>query len=1408
MVKKLTSAILLLLILLLGGVPALADDGPVVEWERTFGDGGDDMFYSVQQTTDGGYILAGYTDSFGNGYQAYLVKTDAQGILQWEKAFGGSGDDCAYSVQQTTNGGYILAGYTNTGGKRKAYMVKTDTQGNLQWEKTLGRESSYAYSVQQTSDGGYILAGFSSADGIILVKTDAQGNLQWERDYFVGASPSVQQTSDGGYILVATEWYYYYGTKSRALLQKMDAQGRVQWSRTFSGRGACSVQQTTDGGYILAGHTFSDSRYNIRSVACLIKTDAQGNLQWEKTFGGIGNNYAYSVQQTSDGGYILAGGTYSSGNGGQACLIKTDAQGNLQWEKTFGGSSYKCFYSVQQTPDEGYVLVGGKYPSEGSSQAYLVKLGSDSLLPVESISAYPDIINLAVGETQQLTVTATLSDSTTKDVTGSAAYSIDNASVATVNNSGLVTAVFPGTATITVTYQNKTATVPVTVTSPVVVESISVAPAALSMVAGQAQQLTVTAHKSDGSTENVTGSATYQSSNESVTTVTDTGEVTAVSPGTATINVTYQDKTATVSVEVVELSSVLPQGDIIVLKVPQHLQPVTYDCAAGFTVTENGVNVPVVKVEVKDGTDGWPYSEVWLYLERPVTMGSDVVVEYNADPEHPIVPAGGGSGGSGDPGGGSGGGTEVVIPTSTVVVNHSTAPFTIERSTVYVPSSGDVVYVNLPTRVNAVDYQGGAGFTIHTGSVTVPVTRVVTEGTQLRIYPEYRIPSGEPVSITYTPVEGYEITTVGGAPLVVTTNPVVVTNESSAPLAFYDPVVSSDGTTVTMTVPADLGSVTYEGNAGFRVYVNGQEIPVVKVELDGNKIILYLGAPLVAGQPVEVSYSPVGGQPIATPGNALPEQSAAGDNRSEVTLVGLEVEPAAVNVEEGASQQLKVTARYSSGVAVDVTGLAAYESDNTSVARVSGDGLVTGVGAGTANITVTYGGQTAVVPVTVVNRAPVLESVSVVPARVDLAAGETRQLAVTAHYSDGSTRDVTSQAGYSSGDVSVATVNSSGLVTGKAQGSTTITVSYQGKTATVPVTVAAPAVESISAVPNPVTLAAGRSQQLTVTAVLSDGTKRDVTDQSGYSVDNTGIAVVSAGGLVTGKAQGSATITVSYQGKTTTVPVTVTAPVVEALTVEPGIVTLAAGGSRQLAVTARLSDGSTRDVTDESSYQVGNSTVAAVSGSGLVTGLAPGNTSITVSYAGQTVTVPVTVNAPPADLTGVSVQPNPLVLYRGSSQRLKVTENYSDNSSIDVTSFAGFQSSDPSVAKVDSFGLVTGVKEGTATILVTYKGEVYPVPVTVNPVVVTGPTRAGTTNPLVISGPTRPGGTGNSPTVSVPSRLGVGTAAPEVTGPASRGSTVSPGVNPPASRGSTGPGVVVPSGRPQSGDVTVIGRTR
>jgi uncharacterized protein YjdB len=478
--------------------------------------------------------------------------------------------------------------------------------------------------------------------------------------------------------------------------------------------------------------------------------------------------------------------------------------------------------------------------------------------------------------------------------------------------------------------------------------------------------------------------------------------------------------------------------------------------------------------------------------------------------------------------------------------------------------------------------------------------------------------------------------------------------------------------------------------------------------------------------------------------------------------------------------------------------------DNGGIATVNNSGLITANAQGNATVTVTYQGKTATVPVTVT--APVVESISVTPASVNLPAGRTQQLIVTAILSDGNAQDVTNQASYSVDNSGIAEVNASGLVIGKAQGNTTVTVSYDGKTVIVSVTVTDPVVEAISVVPSNVNLTAGKTQQLAVTAHLSDGTTQDVTGSASYQSSDATKAVVSNSGLVTGKAQGSATITVTYQGKTATVPVTVTAPVVESITVQPGSVTLNTGESSQLTVTARMSDGSTRDVTAQAAYMSSNPGAAAVTNNGQINGVGAGTATVTVTFSGKTATVPVTVTAPPPEQTAITVQPGSLALYKGSSQRLTVLQNFSNGSALDVTSYATFSSSDSSVARVDLLGLVTGVKEGNATITVTCKGQTLTVPVTVNPVIVNGPSRTGGGSPPVVNPPGNRTGSGSTGTISSPApRPGTGTGT--VSSPAQRPSGGGTAVVPPT--GSSGGNTdIINSERPAQGEPEVVTKTR
>jgi hypothetical protein len=345
-----------------------------------------DFGRSVQQTTDGGFIVTGET-SLGEGpSDMYLVKTNSEGTIQWAKSFGGAGNEYGYSVQQTSDGGFIVVGNTDTyvaGGPWDMYLVKTTSDGTLQWSKTFGGTGAEeGRSVQETTDGGFIITGYTTSLGagdVYLVKTASDGTLQWTRNYgyLLGNDfgQAVKQTNDGGFII--TGFTTRESDSFDVYLVKTAFDGTLEWTKTFGDAlydGGYDVQQTDDGGFIITGVYENSFPINggtqLYRDVYLIKTDSNGTLQWNKTFGNTNDAVGYSVQETNDGGYIIGG--ERSG----AHLLKTTSDGTLQWSKTYGnlnGATGKT--AAQQTNDGGYIMTGAII-NNGSFDVYLIKTDS------------------------------------------------------------------------------------------------------------------------------------------------------------------------------------------------------------------------------------------------------------------------------------------------------------------------------------------------------------------------------------------------------------------------------------------------------------------------------------------------------------------------------------------------------------------------------------------------------------------------------------------------------------------------------------------------------------------------------------------------------------------------------------------------------------------------------------------------------------------------------------------------------------------------------------------------------------------------------------------------------------------------------------------------------------------------
>ncbi len=371
-----------------------------VEWEKTFGGTGNDFGLYVQQTSDDGFFVVGDTTSFGvEGFDTYVVKTDPNGIEEWSKTYGGSGNDIPVSAVQTTDGGYAFTGVTTSFGAedKDLWLVKIDSDGNMEWQIIYGGTGiDYGRTIFQTADSGYIIAGSTNSFGaggsdFWLVKTDASGNIEWDETYGGVGFESLyhmDQTVDGGYILVGTIRQAVLFAKTNCYIVKTGSSGNMEWNKTIGGNHNCGgsyIRQTSDGGYIITGAT---NIFALGSIVLgggdmwLVKIDANGNTTWEKSFGKLLFEEAgWCVEPTIDGGYIIAGNNYGLGTFltktpgmpyfSSAFVTKVDADGNNPNETKLG-SGYNFW--IEQTSDGGYITTGSTGTLKKTGDLFLIKL--------------------------------------------------------------------------------------------------------------------------------------------------------------------------------------------------------------------------------------------------------------------------------------------------------------------------------------------------------------------------------------------------------------------------------------------------------------------------------------------------------------------------------------------------------------------------------------------------------------------------------------------------------------------------------------------------------------------------------------------------------------------------------------------------------------------------------------------------------------------------------------------------------------------------------------------------------------------------------------------------------------------------------------------------------------------------
>ena len=399
------------------GIDEVPQDFNGVAWVQTFGGSGDDTPRAIIKTQDGGFAVFGFTNSTDDNLATkslavndyWLLKFSSSGTLEWQKTYGGSGDDRGQAVIQTADGGYAITGYaqsddgdaSNNEGFHDNWVLRLDAAGTILWEKSFGFSGhDHSYDLVETADNGLFFSGFldvtsSNGEGATNknlslsahgvgefwgTKVDAQGNLNW-RKFFGGTNNdraySLVHGHGGGYVMAGfTESNDFDISASKGSYDfwvvKVDKLGNLVWESSLGGSGIDQGQDiiaTADESYIVVGNTFSNdiqvSKNNGQSDVWMVKIDNQGAVVWEQSFGGSAFDDVHSIKATPDGGYLLVGNSKSNDgdlnqNFGENdfWLLKTDANGTLEWQQNFGGSGLDFAFDAIAINNDEFIIVG------------------------------------------------------------------------------------------------------------------------------------------------------------------------------------------------------------------------------------------------------------------------------------------------------------------------------------------------------------------------------------------------------------------------------------------------------------------------------------------------------------------------------------------------------------------------------------------------------------------------------------------------------------------------------------------------------------------------------------------------------------------------------------------------------------------------------------------------------------------------------------------------------------------------------------------------------------------------------------------------------------------------------------------------------------------------------------------
>jgi uncharacterized protein YjdB len=964
-----------------------------------------------------------------------------------------------------------------------------------------------------------------------------------------------------------------------------------------------------------------------------------------------------------------------------------------------------------------------------------------------SIAITPPTATVALGTTQQFTATGTFTDGSTQVLTQTGQWSSSTATVATISNTtstaGLASTLSAGTTTIGIISGTITATATLIV-NPAALVSIAITPPTPTIALGTTQQFTATGTYTDGTTQDLTTVVTWNSSSALVAIISNAvgsyGLATSSGQGTATISAAFNSisSSTTITVSGPSLVSITITPSVASIPLATSLQfdavgtytdGTTQDLTASATWTSSSPAVANVNAGLVAGT--LMGTTNISAISGSITGSADVSVTT------PILVS------------------IAITPATATIANGTSQQFTATGT--YNDYSTQVVTnsVTWGSSLNNVATISSGGLAVGTGVGTANIT--ATSGS-ITASATLNVGAATLVSVAVTPANpSFALGTTqalvatgtysDGSTLVLTTSASWVTTDATIATVTNQGIASSvalGSTTVTATSGTISGSTTLTISPA--VLVSIAVTPAIPTIPLGTTLQFTATGTYTNNSTQNItdtvqwsSDTPA----VATIGNAAPTQglaSSTGEGTANITattgsisgsttltvtaatLVSIAVTPAAPSIALGTTQQFTATGTFTDGSTQNLTSTATWSSDTVSTATISNTpstvGLAQSVGAGSANVTATSGTVSASTQLTVTTAA--LVSIAITPPTATIPQGSTQQFTATGTFTDGTTQTLTQSGQWSSSVATVATISNTsstaGLASTLATGTTTIGISSGTISATATLIVNPAALVSIAINPQTPTIALGTTQQFTATGTYTDGSMQDLTTVATWTSSSAPVAIISnlvgSYGLATSSGQGTATITAASNSISSSTTLTVSGPSLVSIAITPATISIALGYGEQFDAVATYSDGSTQDITQSAAWTSSMPGVAAISSTGSANSIYPGATTISATSGSVSGGAVLVVNS--AVATSLVVTPASSSVFVGAQQQFTATLNYSDGSSMNVTSTVTWSSSNSAVATVTGGGLAAGVAGGASAIEASWGANLFAATSTIN----------------------------------------------------------------------------------------------